>query len=325
MRPYRLPNLSLLSNLSCQYELAPYLRQPKTFFITPTSSSPAMSMKAMLRPILHRAVACARVQSSCVLFSQLYPCNRLLFLRQVSSSLPSHNTSAQDLQRKLLREVQPHFCIFSPKRFNPSHSSPNPLLQPSQHEEAEAAFATERSQRVPELARAATDMMKFQDTPNPNSLKFVPGCPVLGVGGGTLDLPTARAAMVIRNNLSPPRCRHHHYFLRYLLLPKQYFVSTTFQASRVLQSVTISRCCLVPAQLRYVSHNISHRCFRRVPRSRFHCKLFLHIIASRYPIPVAATRSCIPLICNSLQTVTKRSEDQYWGPLKVWKVLGLVS
>lgn len=127
-----------------------------------------MSLKAMLRPIFHRAVACARVQSSCVLFSQLYPCNRLLFLRQVSSSLPSHNTSAQDLQLKLLRE----------------------------HEEAEAAFATERAQRVPELARAATDMMKFQDTPNPNSLKFVPGCPVLGVGGGTLDLPTARAAMV---------------------------------------------------------------------------------------------------------------------------------
>ncbi len=39
-------------------------------------------------------------------------------------------------------------------------------------------------------------MMKFQDTPNPNSLKFFPGSPVLGSGGGTLDLPTARAAMI---------------------------------------------------------------------------------------------------------------------------------
>ena len=81
-----------------------------------------------------------------------------------------------------------------------NHFSPNfSLTQLLQHEEAEAAFAQERSQRVPEKSRAATDMMKFQDTPNPNSLKFVPGCPVLGVGGGTLDLPTARAAMVIRN------------------------------------------------------------------------------------------------------------------------------
>jgi hypothetical protein len=91
---------------------------------------------------------------------------------------------------------------------------------------------------VPELARAATDMMKFQDTPNPNSLKFVPGCPVLGVGGGTLDLPTARAAMVIRNNLSPSRRpRRNHSCLRYLLWPKQFFASTTFQASRLLQSL----------------------------------------------------------------------------------------
>jgi hypothetical protein len=39
-------------------------------------------------------------------------------------------------------------------------------------------------------------MMKFQDTPNPNSLKFFPGSPVLGSNGGTLDLPTARAAMI---------------------------------------------------------------------------------------------------------------------------------
>lgn len=93
---------------------------------------------------------------------------------------------------------------------------------------------------MPELARAATDMMKFQDTPNPNSLKFVPGCPVLGVGGGTLDLPTARAAMVINfNNLSPSRSRrrHHHSCVRYLLLPKQFFASTTFQASRLLHSL----------------------------------------------------------------------------------------
>ena len=79
-----------------------------------------------------------------------------------------------------------------------------PLPSLTQHEEAEAAFAKERSQRVPEQARAATDMMKFQDTPNPNSLKFVPGCPVLGVGGGTLDLPTARAAMVITSALETP-------------------------------------------------------------------------------------------------------------------------
>jgi hypothetical protein len=65
-----------------------------------------------------------------------------------------------------------------------------------QHEASEAAFAKERSQRVPEKERAVSDMMKFQDTPNPNSLKFFPGCPVLGSGGGTLDLPNARAAMI---------------------------------------------------------------------------------------------------------------------------------
>jgi hypothetical protein len=70
-----------------------------------------------------------------------------------------------------------------------------------QHEEAETAFALERSKLVPEQARIATDMMKFQDTPNPNSLKFIPGCPVLGSGGGTLDLPNARSAMVYRTRL----------------------------------------------------------------------------------------------------------------------------
>jgi hypothetical protein len=80
----------------------------------------------------------------------------------------------------------------------------------SQHEEVEAAFAKERVQRVPEQARAASDMMKFQDTPNPNSLKFIPGCPVLGVGGGTLDLATARAAMVFRN---PPNASHALYII----------------------------------------------------------------------------------------------------------------
>lgn len=93
-------------------------------------------------------------------------CARGLFVRCLSSGSSrtppvSPPSTAQDLHLKLLLE----------------------------HEESEAAFAKERSQLVP-------DMMKFQDTPNPNSLKFFPGSPVLGSGGGTLDLPTARAAMI---------------------------------------------------------------------------------------------------------------------------------
>jgi hypothetical protein len=66
-------------------------------------------MKAIFRTILPRAVAFARVEASFIRYSQQYPCYRLLFHRPFSTppSPPSfsHNTSPQDLQLKLLREV----------------------------------------------------------------------------------------------------------------------------------------------------------------------------------------------------------------------------
>ncbi len=36
--------------------------------------------------------------------------------------------------------------------------------------------------------------IQVHDTPNPLSLKFVPGVPVLGDGGGTVDFPSRTAA-----------------------------------------------------------------------------------------------------------------------------------
>ena len=43
------------------------------------------------------------------------------------------------------------------------------------------------------LLTARSMFIQTQDTPNPNSLKFIPGVPVLDQGG-TIDFPSARTA-----------------------------------------------------------------------------------------------------------------------------------